>query len=350
MSNSHRGGGQSRPRPYYDQQQHGMVDPNTGEFTPNIGSGGTPRSAFDRASEGSFDRAFPSGNQNVQSATMRPNGDRVDNAVMASGPMPARGRNPAPTSRDLLTSGSQPQTGGRGVPTALANSDAIQSALDRATGDTHSQYGTGSVSFAKPGTPEPTPAQTSAATTPTGVQHSWQADVLSAHPDVGIAGSPANTAFVNAYKTAQASGQPIDHMALAEQTLSPLYVSGQAKRGGSGDLVGPKYADRSMPGKASAQSGLTPQAANPTLAKTGHPTIATPPPNQGGISGMIGNAWDKIGQVGSDILGGAADTARGIWNGTPAQTAMTPPNPQPPVTQSTPQHPLWRNPLGASGY
>lgn len=310
--------------PYYDQRQHATVDPRSGRVTPNIGSSGESMSAFDRT-------ALERGTNASQNSSVfqRWNGGGVGNASArpSSAPDPNASLGNAPL-----------------------NSEAVQGALDRAAGDTHSQYGTGSVRFEKPSTKQPTPEETASATTSTGVQHMTPLQqVAKQHPDVMIEGSPANIAFTTAHNAVTSKGGTVDDpMKLANETLGPLYIAGQAKRGGSTDLAGPQYAERPMPGKAAAQRGpLDAANVNPVIAKAGHPQAAAEPTPQGGVTGFIGNAWNGIENATSNAARGLVDSASRMWSGstTPSKTPqITPPKPTQPA-----QIPAWQR-IGGMGY
>lgn len=74
---------------------------------------------------------------------------------------------------------------------------------------------------------EPPMTPISSDRTATGVIHgdpgsNWQKQVVANHPEIGVAGSPANLAYVAAHKAATAAGQPFDPHQLAADTMQGL--------------------------------------------------------------------------------------------------------------------------------
>lgn len=126
-----------------------------------------------------------------------------------------------------------------------------------------STYGTGSSHAAGAG-----PAvmeSTAAATTPTGIQHNavqtdWQQQVMKAHPDIAIAGSDANKAFVKNYTQAMTKGGGFDPIALSHSTMSDL----EKQRG---QIAG---APSEGPAEAAAYAKANPVQPKPGVAFVGN--------------------------------------------------------------------------------
>ncbi len=249
-------------------------------------------------------------------------------------------------------------------------------------------FGTASARFANPGE-----NLTAATTTDTGVQRAaplpWQQQVLKDHPDVGIAGSNANKAFVEAHRAAVASGQQFDPHALAETTLAPLYTQGLAKRGGtpsdrgniSQETQGPKFAERPVaakPGMAAAAAqrqgapgvpqgdgivdrfasagadalnrSVAPWSPQPPAPVAGAPSPAPYDPSGlgAGAKALAGKAWDATKNFVSGATGSPRPSASSPVS-TPGASPVPPPvvqpasAPPPPVTSAA--KPPAANPL-----
>lgn len=195
----------------------------------------------------------------------------------------------------------------RQMPGFDLNSTAVQGALDsvpstalaiakeKASGKT--PFGTAKATFVMPGTPQPTPDQTAAATNKTGVQHpDWQQQLIANHPDVGFKGTAANTIFTHAHQAAVASGKPFDPHELADKVLAPLYASGDARRPGAEPAGFSGYEETAGRGAVARNkgAGLTPEQANPILAQGGRSAIPVEPPREGGLKGLVGAAGNAI--------------------------------------------------------
>lgn len=126
-------------------------------------------------------------------------------------------------------------TGVQAAPTNL-KSEAVQRVLDAAvpklpvtqgpngTRSVAGQFGTGT---ATPGVGQPTAAETAAATTENGISRApdWQTSITKAHPEIGVAGSEGNKAYIAAYGDAlknKGAGQ-FDPIQLAHDTMAPIY-------------------------------------------------------------------------------------------------------------------------------
>lgn len=96
----------------------------------------------------------------------------------------------------------------RQTPGNNLQSEGIQTALDAARGPNP-----GTVASAT-GVPQQTPYGT--------VGESWQQAVMAKHPAIGVAGSQANAAFVDAYKKAQAAGGQVDPHAIAQGVMDNI--------------------------------------------------------------------------------------------------------------------------------
>lgn len=352
--------GSSVEQPYYDQDERGVVDPRTGRFTPNIGSGGERMSAFDRTAMERGTNASP--NSTVGQRWMGGNPQTTSAGTGIGNPPPTDLAAPRqvtqvrgfdPTSIGARPTGSEgasrwakiqhdnrmlyaPSTYATSTPGATAsnlNSEAIQSALDRASnnivnpmgqnGSVQTPYGTAGVRFSKPGTPEPTASQTASATTmehvpaplenagnyPAMIQHLTPLqEVAKAHPDLTVAGSPANIAFTTAHNAITSQGKTVDDpMQLANTTLAPLYASGQAKRG-----------NPATPGMTTAQQhGLKPD-----------------------VVPLWKNVWNYLTDPdrGNAILGSVSGNVQ-------------PRDPQQPAPVKNPEPSVWNGPrFGAMGY
>lgn len=214
------------------------------------------------------------------------------------------------------------------------NSPAIQTALDSVPStattmkETANGYGSGSVRFAPAGEKK-TPLIAAGPTAggenvgDTGPKHAaplrWDEQVVKDHPDVGVAGSAANRAFIAAHESAMQQGpnadgsarpayDPAQHAsALAEKTLAPLYLAGTANRGGTtgAGTQGPPMALAAKPGKeavAKAGAALDETQANALLTKRAATPVPPTPEVQGGIPGAITSvkkaASSAVGAVG----------------------------------------------------
>lgn len=219
-----------------------------------------------------------------------------------------------------LPAGTAPLTdaekaNGVATPTNL-QSNAVQSLLDAAatkptvttgpngTRAVAGQYGTGT---ATPGVGQPTAAETAAATTANGISRApdWQTAITKAHPEIGIAGSEGNKAYISAYGDAlknKGAGQ-FDPVQLAHDTMGPIYNQRAALA--AMDDKGENEEAQTEQAKSEAAT----QAAN--LAATKASATAPAP---GSLPDLAGRATNAVNNAEENTANSVINAARSAGN------------------------------------
>lgn len=150
------------------------------------------------------------------------------------------------------------QSAAKGGPTgtALVQDNAMNAAVGAARGTDQSvqtPYGPVSSRFLKTGTPE-----TQATVTDTGVSRPaadpWQVALVKKYPNIGVAGTPENKAFVENYKQAEASGGSFDPAVDGHRIADSMFGMKE------GDTALSPQTDSTSPTSETAQTAQTAQA------------------------------------------------------------------------------------------
>lgn len=124
----------------------------------------------------------------------------------------------------------------------------------------------------------------------------WQQQIVNAHPQIGVAGSPENKAFVAAYKQQYPNGgQPTDHMKLAGDVMSDIADQKAKDASESGELA---------EGDESQRSTGIPASPPSAAFKAARAVVEAP-----------GNAADAVANAARGVVGGIAKTGADIYAG-----------------------------------
>lgn len=238
--------------------------------------------------------------------------------------------------------GPQHMPGSAGAPAALPPSkDPAQLAADAATlkefqaSDPNKTGAANVAAAAGKGTMVQTPYGKAGSTNVTqGKGATWQEQVVANHPEIGVKGSPANLAFIDAYKNAQkaqgpnpdgSAGAPVDPHAIAQQVITQLAV--QNGKGAAGPGAGKTAAANTAAGVNQPAQG--PNATNFVSAGGG---AEPPPPSAATTTGnAIRGAGEAIasapGKLVNNVVGGAvkagSDFASAVTGNPAAGQAVT---------------------------